>query len=118
MRIIDCKRKFAVFSYNINHGLLLIRSGKTPAHRTRIDILFQDVWAIECRTEFEDLRIEEVAPDFLNSVRSKAAAVLEPGHKVYALKSSDWVGFVVGGIVSHHEDEGEFFAPSYLLSST
>ena len=109
------KRPFVLFSYNVSHGLLLLRSAKSPGSPKRVDILFQDVRAIECRTDFPDLVIEETGPDFLNVVRSKAREVIEPGHKVYSLKSGNWIGFVVGGIVSHHEDEEEFFAPSSLL---
>lgn len=112
------KRRFVFFSYHVSHGLLLLRSGKTLAHTKRIDILFQDVRALECRTDLEDLVIEEVGPEFLNGVRSKANEVIEVGHRVYSLKSGSWIGFVVGGIVSYHEDEEEFFAPSRLLSST
>lgn len=112
------KRSFVLFSYSLSHGLLLLRSAKSPTCPKRVNILFQDVRAIECRTDFPDLVVEEVGADFLNDVRSKAREVVEPGHKVYSLKSGHWIGFVVGGIVSHQEDEGEFFAPSSLLSST
>jgi hypothetical protein len=112
------KRPFVLFSYSLSHGLLLLRSAKSPAFPKRIDILFQDVRAIECRSDFSDLVVEEVNAEFLNDVRSKAREVIEPGHKVYSLKSGNWIGFVVGGIVSHHEDDGEFFASSSLLSST
>lgn len=111
------KRPFVVFSYSVSHGLLLLRSARSREFSTRIDILFQDVRAIECRTEFPDLTIEEVSADFLNGVRSKAKEVIEPGHRVYSLKSGDWIGFVVGGIVSHCQDEAEFFSPSNLLFS-
>jgi hypothetical protein len=110
------KRPFVVFSYHVSHGLLLLRSAKSPVHLTRIDVLFQDVRAIECRTEIPDVLIEEVSPDFIRNTRTKATEILEHGHKVYALKSTGWTGFVVAGIVSHHEDDQEFFAPSKLLS--
>ena len=111
-------RKFVVFSYEISHGLLLLRSAKNPLQPKRIDILFQDVRALECRTEFENLTIEEVGPEFLDGVRSKAREVIEPGNKVYSLTSGDWIGYVVGGIVTQCEDEEDFFAVSRLLSPT
>ena len=38
-------RKFSVFSYGISHGPLLLRSGKTNEHHTRIDVLILDVRA-------------------------------------------------------------------------
>jgi len=112
------KRPFVLFSYRLSHGLLLLRSAKSPAQPKRIDVLFQDVRAIECRTDFADLLIEEVGPEFLEGVRSKAREVIEPGHRVYSLRSGNWLGFVVGGIVSQHEDEGDFFTPSALLTSS
>jgi hypothetical protein len=118
MLTVTFKRPFVLFSYNLSHSLLLLRSSKSPVCSKRIDVLFQDVRAIECRTDFPDLVIEEVGPEFLNDVRSKAKEVIEPGHRVYSLKSGNWIGFVVGGIVSHHEDEAEFFAPSSLLPSS
>ncbi len=110
-------RLFMLVSYEISHGLLLLRSGKSPANPKRIDILFQDVRAIECRTVFDGLIIEEVDPSFLNSAGTKARDVIEPGHKVYKLMCEDWVGYVVGGIVSQSEDNEEFFEPSGLINS-
>jgi hypothetical protein len=117
MSNINFKRRFVLFSYSVSHGLLLLRSGKSIAHPTRIDILFQDVRALECRAEMEDLKIEEVDESFLNGVRSRAYEVIEPGNKVYSLKSGNWIGFVVGGIVSHCEDTKHFFEHSSLLPS-
>jgi len=100
-------RSFVVFSYAMSHGLLLLRSRKLPpATPTRLDILFKDVRALEIRCWFDGLTIEEVGVDFLQGVRSNPAPLIERGNKVYALKSTGWVGFVVGGIVSFHEDQG------------
>jgi hypothetical protein len=42
--------------------------------------------------------------------------VIEPGHKVYSLTCDGWAGYVVGGIMRVHEDEKDFFEPSFLLS--
>jgi hypothetical protein len=109
-------RSFVVFSYAMSHGLLLLRSRKLPpATPTRLDILFQDVRALEIRCWFDGLTIEETDVHFLEGARSIPAPLMEHGNKVYALKSSGWVGFVVGGIVSFHEDQGELFEPSKLI---
>ena len=42
--------------------------------------------------------------------------MIEHGNKVYALTSSGWEGFVVGGIIQFKEDNGELFGPSELVS--
>lgn len=114
MQIMNFNRPFVLFSYTASHGLLLLRSGKSSMHSTRIDVLFQDVVAMECRSSLNSLIVEEMGPEFLKDVRSRAADVMEPGHKVYSLSSGNWVGFIVGGIVSQHEDQREFFEASSL----
>jgi hypothetical protein len=116
--IYESDRLFSVFGYAMSHGLLLLRSGKsdqTPA--SRVDILFQDVRALEIRAWFQGVRIEEVTdPQFLDGRPSKPAGMMEPGSKIYALISAQWQGFVLGGIVLVKEDGGEMFGPSALVS--
>jgi hypothetical protein len=110
------ERKFSVFSYGISHGPLLLRSGKTAEHRTRIDVLFQDVRALEIRAWFDGLEITEVDRDYLDGFRSNPLEMLEqPGLKVFALDGKGWQGFVVAGGVLLHEDEADFMDPSELL---
>jgi hypothetical protein len=110
-------RLFSVFGYSMSHGLLLLRSGKSDENpTTRVDILFQDVRAMEMRVWFKGITIEEVDDSkFLADQRSKPAEMIEPGNKIYALISRDWRGFIVGGIVRFKEDAGELFEPSALV---
>jgi len=107
--VYESDRRFSLFGYSMSHGLLLLRSGKsneTPA--TRVDILFQDVRAMETRAQFKGIRIEEVDdPQFLDGQRSKPVEMIEPGNKTYALVSAGWRGFIVGGIVRFKEDDGD-----------
>jgi len=116
--VYESDRLFSVFGYSMSHGLLLLRSGKSDeSATTRVDILFQDVRAVEMRVWFKGIRIEEVDdPKFLEDQPSKPAETIEPGNKVYALISGGWRGFVVGGIVRFKEDDGELFGPSALVS--
>jgi len=113
--IFESKRSFVIFSYAASHGLLLLRSRKTKEAPKRIDVLFQDVRAMELRSWFEGVTIEEVDPTFLRDFHSNPAQMIEPGNKVYSIKGREWLGFIVGGIVSVREDDGEFFAPSGLI---
>jgi len=113
----ESDRVFSIYGYAMSHGLLLLRSGKsneTPT--TRVDILFRDVRAIEIRTWFKGIRIEEVDdPRFLDGQASKPEEMIEPGNRIYALTSSAWKGFIVAGIVTFTEDGGELFGPSSLV---
>jgi hypothetical protein len=110
-------RLFSVFGYSMSHGLLLLRSGKSNENpTTRVDILFQDVRAMEVRVWFKGITIEEVDDlNFLEDQRSRPAEMIEPGNKAYALISHGWRGFIVGGIVRFKEDDGELFGPSALV---
>jgi hypothetical protein len=109
------ERSFSVFSYDISHGLLLLRSGKTNDYNTRIDILFKDVVAIESRMKINKILIKIEDPSFISNAMSKSSLIIEPGHKVYSLTSDDWVGFIVGGMITVHEDNEDFFKKSFLL---
>ena len=114
--IFESKRSFVVLSYAEGHGLLLLRSRKTTHNPTRVDILFQDVRAMELRSWFESIAIEQVDIDYLKDFHSRPAQMIEHGNRVYSLKGHDWQGFIVGGIVAAKEDDGDFSAPSELLS--
>jgi hypothetical protein len=113
--IFESKRSFVIFSYAVSHGLLLLRSRKTKEESTRVDILFQDVRAMELRSWFEGLTIKEVDAIFLKGIRSNPTEMMEQGNKIYSITGREWLGFIVGGIVSVREDDGEFFAPSGLI---
>jgi hypothetical protein len=116
--VYESNRVFSVFGYAMSHGVLLLRSGKsneTPT--TRVDIMFQDVRALEIRMWFKGIRIEEVDPSYLDGQKSKPEEMIEPGNIVYALTSSRWQGFIVAGIVRFHEDDGDLVGPSAIVES-
>lgn len=108
-------RKFSVFSYEISHGLLLLRSGKTNEHHTRIDVLVKDVRAMEIRSWFEGFELKEEDREYLREFRSNPIAMIEPENRIYALRGRAWQGFIVGGILLTQEDDGEFMDRSPLL---
>jgi len=108
-------RFFAIFSYALSHGLLLLRSGKTDAAPTRVDILFQDVRAMEIRAWFSGIEIREASPEILKNFASNPLPLLEPGNKMYQVSGGDWSGYILAGIMSTHEDDGGLFEPSALV---
>ena len=111
----ESDKKFSLFSYGISHGPLLLRSGKTNEHRTRIDVLILDVRAMEIRSWFEGFQVVKVDQNYLLSFRSNPIAMMEAGLNAYALSGNGWQGFVVGVNLCVHEDEADLTAPSELL---
>jgi hypothetical protein len=110
-------RKFSVFSYSLSHGPLLLRSGRTDEHHTRIDVLILDVRAMEIRSWFDGFEIALVDQDYLRDFRSRPAEMMQPGLNVYAISGKGWQGFIVGGNLWVHEDEADFMAPSAFAAA-
>ena len=115
--IFSSPRMFSVFSYAMPHGGLLLRSAKTPANPTRVDILFQDVRAMEIRASFDGIRIEECDRSFLKQFGGSPIALMEEGKRAYRLQGHEWQGYILGGMVLSHEDQGELLEPSQLLAA-
>lgn len=109
-------RSFTVVSYHYAHGLLLLRSGFSHKYRTRVDILFQDVVAIENRMYMQDLEIREVDSSFVANAGSCPEKMIAPGHKVFSLSFEGGTGFIIAGDVAVHEDEKQFSAPSFFIT--
>jgi hypothetical protein len=111
-------RKFSLFSYGLSHGPLLLRSGRTDEHHTRIDVLILDVRAMEIRSWFDGVEIALADQDYLRDFRSRPAEIMEPGLNAYAISSKGWQGFIVGGSLWLHEDEADFMAPGAFAADS
>ena len=107
MFLFESERDFEVISYSASHGLLLLRSKRTMDQSTRVDILFQDVRAMEMRLWSKGIKIEQVDPSYVLNQRSVPQAMIEPGNIVYSLSGSDWSGYLLAGIVRTIEEEEE-----------
>ena len=116
-QVCEFKRKFQIFGFSCTHGILLLRSAKTKADSTRIDILFTDVRSLELRTFIEPLLIVEVDPSESANRSTKPNETMEHGHKIYFLKSRDWSGCLVAGACRWHTDDLEFGCPSSLTAA-
>lgn len=104
-------RKFVIFQYSIGHGRLVFRSGPSPSFSTRIDVVFVDVRAIDCRTDFESLTIKSVCPSSVASTNKKHLQLSEsePGLKLFAICDGNWKGHIVAADYFVFEDQGKFF---------
>jgi hypothetical protein len=118
LKFFKSDRKFSVFSYGVSHGPLLLRSGRTNEHHTRIDVLILDARAMEIRFWFEGFEITLVDQDYLQDFRSRPAEMMESGLNVYAVSGKGWQGYILGGkLCVHEDDEADFAAPSALTAT-
>jgi hypothetical protein len=109
-------RYFVVSTYVHSHGMLLFRSAKgRQGAQTQVDVLFQDVRAAELRFWSSGLSVQESSFDNIASAACNPLGMNEPGLRVYSLHGEGWSGFVVAGVHSSMEYDGEVSATSPLL---
>lgn len=109
-------RSFSLHMYWVNHGLLLLRSGKTNKDSSRIDILFSDVRWMALPVWFEGIRIERGEPSDIPLALT--AKIKEEAHfmTVFRVTSQGVTHCLLAGdSVSIVEDQQEYFADSSLL---
>jgi hypothetical protein len=107
--------RFALWSYTIGHGRLLLRRTKSAEHPTRVDILFKDVGWMCIPTDIADVRIQEATSDEAESVLANTGTVRRDGRKMFVVSGAQCRGYVLAGIVVWKEDVGEYSDPSSLL---
>jgi hypothetical protein len=107
------ERPFELWRYSAGPGQLLLRSTKTEACATRIDIGFEDVAYVQLLTSLDRLTIRiGYASELPPGVRQ---TVDLGGKTVFVLEAAAARGFVVAGYGGYREDDGEFHEPSTLL---
>src|SRR5262249_48013426 len=111
------QRRFQVWLYSVSHGQLLLRSTKSDEIPTRIDVLFNDVAALELPTLFDGLSITEAALDEAQSLNVQLGSWPIHRRKVFVLRGTNYLGYVIAGAVSWHEDEGSHYDESFFQKS-
>jgi hypothetical protein len=105
-------RNFRIWAYVVSLSQLLLRSVKTDDEPTRIDILFRNVKAINIRTNLQGISIrEEIDEEKVNQLLHGDMAYGEK-LRMFVIRSLNSVGYVIAGMVSFHEDSGEYNDPS------
>jgi hypothetical protein len=113
--VFSSNRFFNVISYYASHGLLLLKSQPSKDSDQVMHLLFQDVRALEIRMWFNGLVVVTQGIDYLDRFASKPAEMLEPGLQVYELQSSDWRGYILGGICKANEYASDTMYNSQLI---
>ena|SRR6266478_5003521 len=115
---INFERSFQIWKYTVGHGQLLLRSTKSPGHQTRIDVFFKNVGAVHLPSTFDGLSIVEGSNDEALKMSVLDSSSITKGHrKLFIVRGSDFLGYVVAAIVVCHEDEGEYHEPSYFAKN-
>jgi hypothetical protein len=78
-------------------------------------VFFKGVSAVHLPTSFTGLSIEEAPKADIH----KLCTLREPssfngGVKIYAVKGTDFLGYVAALTIGCHEDEGEYDTPSFF----
>ena len=115
IQIIDSERDFQVWKYTVGHRQLLLRSTKSPAFPTRIDVFFKGVVQFHLPTSFSGLSITEGSDADVRKVCSVQESLpFGKDVKVFIVKGLEFVGYVAALIAAFHEDDGEYDGPSFF----
>jgi len=114
--IFESERKFILESYTASHGLLLFRANRTNQAPTTVDVLFQDVRAMDARVWTDTLKIEDTDREFVDGYPSNPAEMIEFGVHVFRISGLGWEGYVVADErVSYKEGNSAPKTPTGLL---
>jgi len=108
------ERIFQVWSYTVGMGRLLLRSTKNETFTTRVEVLFQNVKAMQLPTSLEGLVVAEADAELAQRIEAETGLTRGEGARFFGLWTSHRVGYVVAGVVVSEEDEGEYYESSKL----
>ncbi|MFE1963119.1 hypothetical protein [Streptomyces sp. NPDC059479] len=117
-------RKFHMYGPVGGHGGFLLRSGKKGYHEGThlsyvpvVDILFRDVLVVAINDWYYPLVVDYGTSEELEALRSLLRFDSSLGErKLYALRGSSSVGYLIAGSVSWIDDpDGSTSEPSVLL---
>ena len=106
------ERVFQLWAFTVGMGRLLLRSTKSGSFGTRVDVLFQNVKAINLPTHLDGLVVTVAGPEFQERIVEATGLLPDADTTFFEIECSGRRGFVVAGVAVQDEDEGEFFEPS------
>ena len=113
-KILSFEGRFSIWTYDPSHGRLLLRSANRKDSPRRIDIVIQDLRAMELCALFDGIIIEEISEEDILGTPEKAKFAMEPGLRRFRITTSEWSGYIIAGDVFWHADEGGFNEPSVI----
>jgi hypothetical protein len=116
--LVSFRRTFQVWLYTVSHGQLLLRSTKTSAQDTQVDVLFKNVAAISVPSLFEGLSISEVQNSEWRASGLPLGLFSIEDRTYFRLEGDKWVGHILAGQCIWCEGEADYFSKSPLLFET
>ena len=75
-------RKFQLWTYAVSHAQMLLRSNQSESSRTRIDLLFKNVHAVNLATVLDGVCMTEMEAEAAREARACHSIAELPGAKV------------------------------------
>src|SRR5580692_3599743 len=114
---IDFPRSFQMWAYTVGHAQLLLRSPKSTDLPTRIDVLFKNVAAVHLPTILDGLTISGATEEEKSELHVQVGLPRLDGRKVFVVRGSNFIGYVIAGVVAWHEDEREHYEASHFITT-
>lgn len=105
-------RVFQLWAYTVGMGRLLLRSTASDRFSTRIDVVFQNVQAVQLLALLQGVVIERSDSAETERITRETGLLPDEDHEFFSVYCSNFVGYVVAGVVVDVEDTGEYFEPS------
>jgi hypothetical protein len=114
---LEFRRPFQLWLHVVSHRNLLLRSVKSPAESTRVDILFHNVRAIQIPTLMDSLRIGIESTESLEQACANFGVHATADCRLYSLRSDNFSGFIIANDMTSHVDALEYGDPSFFASA-
>ena len=113
-KMVESSRLFQMWSYTVGHGQLILRSPKAVGFPTRIDVLFKNVAAMHLPTIMDGLAVSEATEAETQELPVQVDRSRLEERKVFIVRTANFTGHVIAGVVASHEDEREYHEPSHF----
>jgi hypothetical protein len=113
--VVKSDRRFTIWKYTVSHSSLLLRSTKSDGVPTRIDVLFKGVREFHLPTNFTGVSIVEASEMEVQQLGIlRRSPSVDKSDKVFKVQGRDFVGYVTAMAAFCHEDEREYYEPSFF----
>ncbi len=107
-------RQFQLWSYQVSHRVLLLRSNITRDATSRVDLMFRSVSAMELRSRYEWISVD-LASDSRREQLSSLGVEVAAGAHLFSIESAfPGAGYVVAGSFYYAEDDMDYGQPSSI----
>lgn len=111
---ITLDRRFQLWSYQVSHSVVLLRSIIAPGVGTRMDLMFRSVRAMELRQRYDSLSVDVVSIEEASRGFGLECSDTEGRHVFSLADGRGWTGYVVAGSMFLAADDLSEFEPSSI----